>query len=151
MNTRRQLLCAAQSLCDDFASKKDVASLLSHFSRTVQPSAIEHGEPLLAPFLGRRFVGIGGIQSYFELLAQHLTYQNMRFSEYVVDVEERKVAVKGQAEFTWTASGDAWDETFAYVLDFDEQAKVVRYQVWADSGAAYLARIGELDRKRKGN
>ena len=150
MNTRRQLHCAAQCLCDDFASKKDVKSLLSHFSSMVQPSAIEHGEAFLAPFLGRTFVGISSIQSYFELLAQHLTHQNMRFSEYVVDVEERKVAVKGQAEFTWTSSGDKWEETFAYVLDFDDQAKVVRYQVWADSGAAYLARMGELERKRKG-
>ena len=73
----------------------------------------------------------------------------MHFSEYIVDVEERRVAVKGKAEFTWISTNQKWNETFAYALDFDEKNKVTRYQVWADSGAAYLARIGELDQKRK--
>ena len=40
--------------------------------------------------------------------------------------------------------GQSWDEEFAYILDFDQSAKVTDYQVWADSGAAYLARRGEL-------
>ncbi|KAF8532107.1 hypothetical protein JB92DRAFT_2844474 [Gautieria morchelliformis] len=142
--TRRLLLMAAQKLCDDFASQKDTQTLLSHFSTALEPEAIEHGAPHLAPFLGRRFVGLQGIQAYFELLAKLLTYRNMSFSEYMVDVEERKVAVKGMAEFEWIATGNKWDETFVYVLDFDEQDKVKRYQVWADSGAAYLARMGEL-------
>jgi hypothetical protein len=62
----------------------------------------------------------------------------------MVDIEERKVAVKGEAEFKWIATENKWDETFVYVLDFDEEDKVKRYQVWADSGAAYLARKGEL-------
>lgn len=39
----------------------------------------------------------------------------------------------------------SWDETFTYSLDFDDELKVTDYQVWADSGAAYLARLGKLD------
>lgn len=148
--TRDHLLGAAQSLCDDFATQKDVTTLLSHFT-AFEPEAFEHGEPFLAPFLGRKFVGIQGVQSYFELLEKHLTYRSMRFSEYIVDVDEKKVAVKGQAAFTWIITDETWDETFTYSLDFDENLKVKRYQVWADSGAAYLARIGELDQKRKGS
>jgi hypothetical protein len=51
--TRASLLAAAHSLCDDFAAKSDVGTLLSHFSTTHTCVAIEHGEPVLAPFLGR--------------------------------------------------------------------------------------------------
>ena len=116
----------------------------SYLISPLEPEAIEHGAPHLAPFLGRSFVGLQGIQAYFELLAKHLTYRNMCFSGYMADVEERKVAVKGMAEFEWLATGNKWDATFVYVLDFDEQDKVKRYQVWADSGAAYPARMGEL-------
>ena len=148
MSTRSRLLTAAQNLCHDFASQKNIPTLLSHFSIT-EPEAFEHGERFLAPFLGRKFVGLEAIQSYFELLEKHLSYRNMHFSEYIVDVEERRVAVKGKAEFTWISTNQKWNETFAYALDFDEKNKVTRYQVWADSGAAYLARIGELDQKRK--
>lgn len=57
----------------------------------------------------------------------------------------RKVSVKGQAKFTWIETGQSWDETFTYSLDFDHELKVTDYQVWADSGAAYLARIGKLN------
>ena len=147
-NTRSRLLSAAQNLCGDFASQKDIPTLLSHFS-TTEPEAIEHGERLLAPFLGHKFVGLQAIQSYFELLEKHITYRKMRFSEYIVDVEERRVAVKGEAEFTWTATDQKWDETFAYALYFDEKDKIKRHQVWGDSGAAYLARMGELNQKQK--
>lgn len=69
----------------------------------------------------------------------------MRFGNYLVDEVESKVSVRGEAKFTWISSGQSWDEVFTYVLGFDEERKVVRYEVWADSGAAYLARRGELD------
>lgn len=78
---------AAQALCDDFAAQKDVDTLLSHFSKSHQCSAIEYGEPSLAPLLGRPFIGMAAIRSYFEQLVELLTYQNMHFSEYIVDVE----------------------------------------------------------------
>lgn len=61
----------------------------------------------------------------------------------------RKVSVKGQATFTWIETGQSWDETFTYSLDFDHESKVTDYQVWADSGAAYLARIGKLNEVRE--
>lgn len=68
--------------------------------------------------------------------------------EWVVDPVACKVACKGTARFRWTegpGAGQAWDEQFAYILDFDDECKVTEYQVWADSGAAYLARLGQLD------
>ncbi|GJJ13186.1 hypothetical protein Clacol_007437 [Clathrus columnatus] len=119
--------------------------LLSHFSMSVKPVIIEHGNPSLAPFLGREFVGLEGVQNYFRLLAQTVSYDNMEFTEYLVDVQEKKVAAKGQAVFTWEETQQTWDETFVYVLHFDIMYRVTRYEVWADSGAAYLARIGQLD------
>lgn len=54
------------------------------------------------------------------------------------------VSVVGKARFVWKTTGNGWDETFTYRLRFDQDAKVVVYEVWADSGAAYLASRGEL-------
>ncbi|KAI0708849.1 hypothetical protein C8T65DRAFT_206727 [Cerioporus squamosus] len=152
MATREQLLKSAQALCDAFAAKADIQTLLSHFSTTHQISAFEHGLPALAPFLGRTFSGRDGansVASYFQLLQQYLTYDGMSFGTWVVDAEAQRVSVKGRAKFTWTegeGNGQSWDEQFAYILDFDQDAKVTDYQVWADSGAAYLARRGELNK-----
>lgn len=72
--------------------------------------------------------------------------------KWVVDPVARKVACKGTARFRWTegsGDGQAWDEQFAYILDFDDESKVTDYQVWADSGAAYLARLGQLNGLRE--
>lgn len=146
--SRGELLSAAQQFCEDFSNKKDITTLISHFSATHQVTAIEHGEPVLAPFLGRPFVGLAGVQKYFETVASLLSYENMRFSDFVVDPEAHKVAMKGRARFTWMSTKESWDETFSYILDFDEEHKVVVYQVWADSGAAYLASKGKLDDTR---
>ncbi|KAG2013362.1 hypothetical protein CC2G_010283 [Coprinopsis cinerea AmutBmut pab1-1] len=148
--TRQKLHCAAQTFCNAFATKKDITTILSLFSTTQEISATEHGEPALAPFLGRRFEGVEGIKQYFKMIGSLLTYESVSFSEYVVDPETRKVALKGRGKFKWVETGESWDEIFSYVLDFDEDLKVVQYQVWADTGAAYLARTGELDDVRKG-
>ncbi|KAH7909555.1 hypothetical protein BJ138DRAFT_1066864 [Hygrophoropsis aurantiaca] len=142
--TRTKLLNATKALCADFAAQKDVDVLLSHFSTTHQLTALEHGLSSLAPFLGRRFVGHDGIKEYFETISKHLTYTDMSFSEWVIDAEARKVSVKGEAKSTWLSTQESWEETFVYVLDFDEEEKVTDYQVWADTGAAYLARKGKL-------
>lgn len=75
-----------------------------------------------------------------------LTFRNMEFSEYVVDTQEMKVCVKGEARFVWADTGEGWDETFSYVLDFVEEegeCKVKRYQVWADTGAGELLWFGD--------
>lgn len=66
-----------------------------------------------------------------------------------MQIRSRKVSVKGRAKFTWIETSQSWDETFTYSLDFDDELKVTDYQVWADSGAAYLARLGKLDELRK--
>ncbi|KAH6915195.1 hypothetical protein BKA70DRAFT_568958 [Coprinopsis sp. MPI-PUGE-AT-0042] len=147
--TRNELKAAAQSFCEAFAEKKDPDTILTLFSSKEPISAIEYGEKDLAPFLGRRFEGEKGVRNYLGLVSSLLAFDEMSFSEYVVDSEERKVAVKGRCVFEWKETRESWDETFAYVLDFDDEAKVVRYQIWADSGAAYLARSASLQRLRK--
>lgn len=149
--TRSQLLASAQALCNAFATKAPLPDLLSHFSTTHQVSAHEHGLPSLAPFLGRTFTNLTGpdsVEAYFQLLQQMLTYEHMSFGAWTVDADAQKVCTKGKARFTWIGGegkGQTWDEQFVYMLDFDDEGKVTDYQVWADSGAAYLARRGELD------
>ena len=144
MAPRDELLRSAQAFCNAFSEKQDVEILLAYFSTTHQVSAIEHGLPVLAPFLGKRFTGISGIRQYFELIGSLLSYNNISFSEYLVDSETMKVSVKGVATFTWLNTGQSWDEVFTYTLDFDDELKLVQYQVWADSGAAFLAAQGKL-------
>ncbi|EMD38920.1 hypothetical protein CERSUDRAFT_133551 [Gelatoporia subvermispora B] len=150
-----QLLASARALCDAFASKAPPDELLSHFSTTHSISAFEHGLPLLAPFLGRPFTGRTGptsVPAYFQLLTKYLTFEDMSFSDWAVDADARRVSLKGSARFTWAegnGEGQGWDEKFVYMLDFDDEGKVTDYQVWADSGAAYLAHRGELAGKIK--
>ncbi|KAI1427036.1 transcription elongation factor S-II [Xylaria sp. FL1777] len=191
--TRAELLAAATAFCDSFAQKKPLEEILSHFASACASTCAsashadavvvvhEHGLPQLAPFLGRDFCGLDGARTYFEIVASCLSYEDMRFVEFVADTAssdqggkqgdvsgvgvERgegegegegkkggggggggggKVVVRGMARFTWTETGHSWDETFVYVLRFDARAKLTRYEIWADSGAAYLARRGEL-------
>ncbi|KAI0834857.1 hypothetical protein F5Y06DRAFT_278083 [Hypoxylon sp. FL0890] len=141
---RADLLEAATSFCASFAQKKPPDEILRHFSTSDTILAFEHGLPELAPFLGREFRGREGVQEYFETISSCLSYEDMRFADYIVDAAENRVAVRGTAKFTWTATGESWDEVFAYALKFDEERKVVRYEIWADSGAAYLASKGRL-------
>lgn len=145
---RQRLLIAAKDFCDSFAQKRPLDEVLAHFAQSEDVSAFEHGLPQLAPFLGREFRGRDDLQKYFSLLAEHLSYENMRFSTYFADEEEMKVSVRGEARFTWTGTGQSWDEVFTYVLDLVEVdgdgMKVRTYEIWADSGAAYLASRGQL-------
>ena len=147
LQRRSSLLSAATAFCNAFASQQDPSRVLSsHFSSAHAHDIIvqEHGLPQLAPFLGRPFRGIDGARAYFELIAGCLTYSDMGFSNYVVDPVIGQVSVQGRATFTWTSTKQSWDEVFTYVLGFDDQSKVVRYEIWADSGAAYLASKGQL-------
>lgn len=152
---RDQLLASAKALCDAFANHAPVDELLSHFSTTHEIFAAEHGEPFLVPFVGQAFQGRSGPQSvhtYFSLLSKYLTYKDMEFSHWVVDAESCRVSMRGSAKFTWIegqGEGNTWEEDFAYILDFDQAGKVTDYQVWADTGAAYLAQRGELSGKQK--
>ncbi|KAK4165372.1 hypothetical protein QBC43DRAFT_287922 [Cladorrhinum sp. PSN259] len=145
MSHRASLLQAATSFCESFASQKPPNEIFSHFTAAESNIFIfEHGLPRLAPFLGREFRGKDGLQEYFKIISECLTYKNMRFSNYVVDTEARRVSVRGEATFTWSSTGQSWDEVFTYVLKFDDNDKVEKYEVWADSGAAYLASQGLL-------
>ena len=146
-NNRTPLLSAATAFCSAFASKTPPAEILStHFSsaRANDIIVVEHGLPQLAPFLGRKFKGLDGAQAYFGLIGKCLSYDDMRFSNYVVDPVMNEVSVRGEARFTWMSTQQSWDEVFTYVLSFDDQLKVVVYEIWADSGAAYLASRGQL-------
>lgn len=102
----------------------------------------------MAQFLGRSFDGLDGVRSYLETITTLLSYENMEFSEFIVDAEARKVVCKGKAKFTWIETRESWQETFVYMLDFDDEGKITDYQVWADSGAAYLASKGKLEKVR---
>lgn len=144
MSSRQRLSAATRRFCDDFAHKQPTDALLAHFSHTRSCEVFEHGLPRFAPFLGSTFRGRDGVQDYFDAVAALIYYENMRFSEYIVDEEVRKVSVKGTATFTWIATRESWEETFTYVLDFDERDKIVRYQIWGDTGALYLASEGRL-------
>ena len=139
--TREDLLKSAASFCSTFADKKPVEEVLSHFSTTHATSCFEHGLPALAPFLGRTFTKPA---EYLGVIAKYLADKNMKFFAYMVDVETRKVNVQGRANFTWIETNESWDEVFTYVLDFDDEAKITDWNVWADSGAAYLAKEGKL-------
>ncbi|OAL35392.1 hypothetical protein AYO20_05242 [Fonsecaea nubica] len=128
---RETLLSAAQAFCNSFASKEAPDKIFSHFSSSDDVLALEHGLPQLAPFLGREFRGHKGLQEYFGLLSSNLTYENMRFANFVVDPLVSKVSVRGEAKFTWTETGQSWDEVFTYVLEFDQEYKVKVYEIWA--------------------
>ncbi|CAJ1361838.1 unnamed protein product, partial [Effrenium voratum] len=135
---RAALLERATELCEAFAQRKSLEEVLCHFSEDVL--CLEHGLPELAPFLGRPFRGHAGARRYFELLAELLGFTDMAFSDYVVDVEACQVSVRGKAKFTWLSTGKSWDEVFMYRLKMDDANLISAYEVWADSGAAYLAR-----------
>lgn len=138
-DARSELEEAAKGFCNSFAKKAPLEEVMSHFSRRYLTSAYEHGLPSLAPFLGQTFVGLDGVKIYFGLLAEYLSYEDMQFKNFIVDEKANKVGVRGEAKFTWRSTGKSWNEVFSYQLSFDENRKVVSYDVWADTGAAYLA------------
>jgi hypothetical protein len=144
MATYARMLASTKALCAAFAAKAGAEDLLEYFSTTYQISAFEHGLPSLAPFLGRPFNGVNGVEKYFTLISDLLEFEEMEFDNYFVDEEKQRACVQGEAKFTWKETGESWDERFVYVLDFDDQAKVVDYRVWADTGAAYLAKAAQL-------
>ncbi|KAL2271527.1 hypothetical protein VTJ83DRAFT_898 [Remersonia thermophila] len=144
--TREELLHAAQAFCNAFAASTPTGTLLSnHFTRRRRNILVhEHGLAQLAPFLGRQFRGPEGLDQYLSVMAECVSHEGMRFTDYAVDAEARRVGVRGQARFTWKNTGQVWDEDFYYVLGFDGEARVEKYEIWADSGAAWLASRGEL-------
>lgn len=81
---------------------------------------------------------------YLDVVKEHLSYEDMKFSEFTVDAEALKVCVKGTARFTANKTGQGWDETFIYMLNFDSEGKVTDWKIWADSGALFLAIHGNL-------
>lgn len=145
-NTHTTLLTSATAFCTAFSTSTPPSQILTdHFTHHHANILVhEHGLPQLAPFLGRTFRGADGLTRYLSVISECLSYEDMRFTEYIVDADARKVSVRGEARFTWTSTGQSWDEVFAYVLGFDGEGRVERYEVWADSGAAWLASRGEL-------
>ena len=74
------------------------------------------------------------------MVSECLSYEKMSFSDYIVDVESRTTSVRGTARFTWKSTGKSWDEVW---IRLDVEGKVLVYEVWADSGAAYMASRSE--------
>lgn len=116
------------------------------FSTAETPTAVEYGLRRLTPFTGSIYEGLDGVRKYFETIGELLSYEDMQFSDYVVDAEVLKVSVRGRATFTWQSTGKSWLETFTYTLEFDNLLNVKKYEVWADTGAAYLAEENCNDR-----
>ncbi|KAK4650432.1 hypothetical protein QC762_707350 [Podospora pseudocomata] len=142
--SKASLLSATTSFCHSLSAQSPPSTILSHFSSSPDTLIYEHGLPQLAPFLGREFKGPSGLKEYFHLLSKHLAYKDMHFSNYFADPEALKVSVRGEATFTWLSTNQSWDEVFTYVLEFDNDNKLTKYEIWADSGAAYLASQGLL-------
>lgn len=144
--SRSELLSAATAFCDAFKSKRPTEEILTtHFSSARADDIIvfEHGWKQLAPFVGREYKGLEGARDYFALIAECLEFENMCFNNFVVDPEINQVSVRGQADFRWK-DGQGWKEVIAYILEFDHELRVVTYEIWADAGAAYLAKMGAL-------
>ncbi|KAK3295808.1 uncharacterized protein B0H64DRAFT_155301 [Chaetomium fimeti] len=144
--TRTALHTSATAFCDAFRTSTPPSELLTtHFTHQHANILVhEHGRPHpQLPFLGRPFRGAAGLHAYLDAVSSCLSHEGMQFTEYVVDAEGRKVAVRGEARFTWRATGQGWDEVFTYVLGFDRECRVERYEIWADTGAALLASRGE--------
>ncbi|KAL4800604.1 hypothetical protein BDV19DRAFT_74077 [Aspergillus venezuelensis] len=151
-HTRTTLISATKSLLDAFSSGADTPTLLSTFTTSPVPTIHEHGLKELAPFLGRPFTGQEQLKTYFGLLSEHLGIEDASFDreeQWAVDSESMVVALRGKARFKSIKTGQAWDEVFAYRVEIAEEEgsrelKVRKYEVWADTGAAYLALKGEL-------
>ncbi|KAL4918577.1 hypothetical protein BDW62DRAFT_200705 [Aspergillus aurantiobrunneus] len=154
--TRTSLTTATKSLCTAFSTSAPLPTLLSTFTSTPPPRIHEHGLPSLAPFLGRTFSDRDGLTEYFNLLAESLTVEDMGFDEegsWAVDTETGVVCLRGRARFASKRTGEKWVETFIYRITLAEEqevdgreggVKVRVYEIWADTGAAYLAGRGEL-------
>ncbi|KAJ5970542.1 uncharacterized protein N7479_000460 [Penicillium vulpinum] len=158
MTTRPDLLKPIHALLEALTDPTTTPNqLLSTFTTSPKPLVHEHGLPQLAPFLGRPFTGQDGIATYFKLLSSLLSIKNMAFEpeeSWVVDESCMAVSLRGTATFVWKESRQAWDETFVYRIKLavdggggrsgEGRLAVCEYQVWADTGAAYLARLGRL-------
>ena len=143
--TRDDWLTSTRKLCDVFACQGSIEEIIDTFSSSRQDEIMlfEHGLPELAPFLGRKFTGRQGVRDYFEIVSKHLSYKGMSFSDFIFDKDCKVVSVRGKAEFTWKSTGKSWKEVFIYRINLDEEGKILTYEVWADSGAAYLSSLSE--------
>lgn len=165
MTSRTTLLDPVHSLLNALTSpppNQPITALLATFTTQPPPIIHEHGLPQLAPFLGRTFTGTDGIARYFELLTEYLSITNMTFEPeelWLVDESNMTISLRGTATFTWKSTRQGWDETFVYRIALAEEMsgdengdssggkkglKVCEYRVWADTGAAYLAKLGRL-------
>lgn len=157
MPSRADLVTGTIALCAAFSTGADIPTLLSTFTTSPTPCIYEHGLSSLAPFLGRTFSGQDGLTRYFNLLSEKLGVEGMDLDgekDWIVDTENAVVCLKGKARFVSKATGQGWNEVFIYKISLAEEEgdgegkdgwKVRVYEVWADTGAAYLAARGELD------
>ena len=143
---RIELLEATVGFCNAFASGTDPQKIIEQYlSKKI--TIIEHGSAKVAPFLGRTFEGYDGFREYVDNVMSYLQLDSMSFDDYIIDVTYAKVAVVGHAHFTAKETGQSWQEVLAYRLLFDEDTKLTRYEIWADSGSLHLARQGKLASK----
>ncbi|KAL2866989.1 uncharacterized protein BJX67DRAFT_110199 [Aspergillus lucknowensis] len=152
MYSRTDLISPAKALCNAFSTAADLPTILSTFTTSPAPQVLEHGLQSLAPFLGRTFTGRDGVTKYFDILNELLGIESMSLDdekEWVVDAKSMAVCLRGKARFVAKETGEKWDEVFLYRISLAEEEgggglKVSVYEVWADTGAAYLARKEQL-------
>ncbi|KAI0481113.1 hypothetical protein GGR56DRAFT_672152 [Xylariaceae sp. FL0804] len=80
---RADLLQAATAFCDAFAAQRPLDEILDHFCSDGHEEETE-----------------AEAEAYFEIIAECLRYDEMRFGDYVVDAAANRVAAKGRAVFT---------------------------------------------------
>ncbi|KAJ5930581.1 hypothetical protein N7466_006074 [Penicillium verhagenii] len=163
MTSRSTLIAPVRSLLNTLTTPNPISTITSTFTTKPAPIAHEYGLPQLAPFLGHTYTGIDGpegISVYFGILVETLDIKSMTFepeSNWLVDDTNMAICLRGSAKFIWRQTGQWWDETFIYRIvlakdtseddDKRDQYLVSEYKVWADTGAAYLARTGGLHRE----
>ncbi|KAL4873539.1 hypothetical protein BDV12DRAFT_80300 [Aspergillus spectabilis] len=154
---RTPLINATSALTTAFASRAPLGTLVSQFTVLPAAQAREHGHPKLGTFMGHTFIGHKGVGEYFNLVEKQMRLREIIFddeSDWVVDTEKSVVCLRGKARWQDKLSEEEWDEIFAYRVALAEEEseqskekgelKVRFYEVWADTGAAFLANGGSL-------
>ena len=138
---RLKLLEAAESFLFTSRPRIKTALVKALIYYTSEEPVFVHDDavPQLAPFLGRDFAGVHDVREHFATILSSTAYGRMTFSNYIADTSTRQVSVRGEAVFTSKIPGESWNEIFTYVLDFDDEGRVKRYQIWADTGPAFIA------------
>ncbi|KAJ8514725.1 hypothetical protein ONZ45_g7757 [Pleurotus djamor] len=121
----------------DAMSSGDFPKMLEHISDEVLIE--EHGPQVHnLPFLGSKFRGHTGLRKYMDALSETLDIFEWEYVE-LCEGEGGTVFVTGKGDFGNKQTGKRWTETFVSRFELDKEAKIIKYETWADPLSAYLA------------